>query len=249
MESTQKKWVLAISIAVLLIVLVLMVILFRPNWGAGKAKYVDGREELEMGGVRYCLLNDVEAETYVGSGITDVLKTERGERAGSIVSGGIMTVAVLYRVKDDPEGNYLIDSVGRIYVKKESADAEKARLSDPANFPVYRVLGASKEQDSFTDLSAEQYKIIEETAAVADGSVRITEKAYTEDFSGRREIFAFTEDRRFYHACGELFLYKDKVFVTTGFIKEKDTADRKAVLLGKPLSEKLQAELRSLWPQ
>lgn len=249
MESF-KKWLPFLLGGVIVITgMILMIVTMRPNWGADKAKYVNGREELELKGVRYRLINDVESETYVGSGITDVLKTERGERAGSIVSGGIMTVAVLYHVKDDAKDEYLIDSVGRIYVKSELADAAKVKFADPASFPVYRILGASKEHDSFTDISAELFERISAYASGTDGSVRITEKAYTEDFSDRREVFAFTEDLSFYRACGELFLYKNEVYVTTGFIKEKDTKDHKAVLLGNRLPDELQGELRSLWPQ
>lgn len=78
MESF-KKWLPFLLGGVIVITgMILMIVTMRPNWGADKAKYVNGREELELKGVRYRLINDVESETYVGSGITDVLKTERG---------------------------------------------------------------------------------------------------------------------------------------------------------------------------
>ena len=221
--------------------------MMRPNWGTEKAKYVDGREEVVLKDVHYRLINDVDTKAYVGSGIVDVLKTQRGERAGAIVSGGIMTIAVLYHVKDDTAGNYLVDSVGRIYAKKEIAEAEKAKFDDLSNYPVHGAVSGLKDTGSFTILKEEVYEIIRETAAEGEEPVKITDKAVTEDFDGRREIFAFSEDHMWYRACGELFLYKNDVYVTTGFQNEKETPDRKAVLSGRRLPDELQDPLRRLW--
>lgn len=245
-----RKWYPLIAIGSIVIFGTLFLFLaFRPKWGTDKAKYVDGRDELVLKDVHYRLINDVDTEAYVGSGIVDVLKTQRGERAGAIVSGGIMTMAVLYRVKDDASGNYLVDSVGRIYAKKEIAEAEKERLADLSNYPVHCAISGMKDTGSFVVLKEEAYEIIRETALAGEEPVKITDKSITEDYEGRRELFAFSEDRMWYRACGELFLYKNDVYVTTGFQNEKETADRKAVLSGRRLPDSLQDSLRTLWQQ
>ena len=228
--------------------IVFLFVTMKPKWGGDKATYVDGREELSLGGEHYRLINDVDAETFVGSGVSDVLKTERGEQAGSIVSGGFMTLGVLFKVKGDAEGNYLVDSVGRIYAKNAISETEKKRLSDPGNFPVHRVLGTDKSLESFVEIKPEDYEKIAAAAADVTASVRISEKSVAEDFDGRRKIFAFTEDGMWYRACGELFCYKDSVFVTTGFLTAKQTTDHKAVLTGTALPAELQEVFRPLFP-
>lgn len=245
-----KKWYPFICLGTFLIGgLVFLILTMRPNWGTDKAEYTDGREELVLKDEHFRLINDVDTEAYVGSGIVDVLKTERGERAGAIVSHGIMTIAVLYRVKGDTEGNYLVDSVGRIYAKKDIADAEKQKLDDLSNYTVHCVISGMKDTGSFTVLKEDAYRMIAEAAADPADSIRITDKAVTEDYDGRRELFAFTGDRMWYRPCGELFLYQNDVFVTTGFTESKDTADRKTVLTGTRVPEELQDSLRTLWQQ
>ena len=245
-----RKWYPLIALGLILIGgLIFMIVVMRPNWGTDKAKYVDGREELVLNDVHYRLINDVDTEAYVGSGIVDVLKTVRGDRAGAIVSHGIMTMAVLYRVKGDTEGNYLVDSVGRIYAKKDIADAEKQRLDDLSSYSRHYSIGGMKDTGSFILLKEEAYEMIVKAAADSADSVRITDQAVAEDYDGRREVFAFTDDLMWYRPCGELFLYQNDVFVTTGFTNSKETPDRKAVLTGTRLPEELQETLRALWQQ
>ena len=79
-------------------------------------------------------------------------------------------------------------------------------------------------------------------------NVRITDEMVTESYGLRREIFAFTEDNRFFRASNELFLYENEVYVTVRYLPASEAEDGKAMLVGTKLPGDLQAEFRPLFP-
>lgn len=229
-----------------------MIFLFhsmRPKNTGADARYLDGRDLLSVDGKEYALINDIESKTFIGSEVSDVVKAMRGEEKAKIISGGIMTVAVIYNVEGDPDGNYLIDAAGRLYAKKEIAERERARLQNPESFPVRKIVGQNKDMESLQVIGEESYaKILEAEKDLTD-NVRITDEKITDSYGLRREIFAFTEDGMFFRASNELFIYNEEIYVTVRFLTAKETKDGKAMLVGTKLPAELQAEFRPLFPQ
>ena len=221
----------------------------KPKNTGEDAKYLDGRDLLEVGGVTYGLINDIESKTYIGSEVSDVVKAMRGEEKAKIISGGIMTIAVIYTVDGDKDGNYLIDAAGRLYAKQEIAERERERLKNPENFPVRKIVSSDKSMEGLKDVSAEAYEAILLAENDLSDNVRITDEQFLDSYGLRREIFAFTEDGLFFRASNELFIYNDEVYVTVKFLPASETKDKKAMLVGTKLPAEYQAEFRGLFPK
>ncbi len=245
-----KKWYPLIIFGVLAVAgIVYVFISLKPKNYGEDAKYLDGRDLLSVGGVKYELINDIESKTYIGSEVSDVVKAMRGEEKAKIISGGIMTVAVIYSVDGDQDGNYLIDAAGRLYAKEEIADRERERLKNPENFPVRKIVSSDKSMEGLKDVSAEAYEAILLAENDLSDNVRITDEQFLDSYGLRREIFAFTEDGLFFRASNELFIYNDEVYVTVKFLPASETKDKKAMLVGTKLPAEYQAEFRGLFPK
>ena len=228
-----------------------MIFLFvsmRPKNTGAAARYLDGRDRMEIDGAEYALINDIEAKTYIGSEVSDAVRALHGEEKSKIVSGGIMTVAVIYKVEGDPDENYMIDASGRLYAKAEIADRERARLQDLSNFPVRKIVNSDKDMDGMKEIDPATYEQILAAEKDLTANVRITDEMVTESYGLRREIFAFTEDNRFFRASNELFLYENEVYVTVRYLPASEAEDGKAMLVGTKLPGDLQAEFRPLFP-
>ena len=74
-----------------------------------------------------------------------------------------------------------------------------------------------------SELTAEEAEMLRGLAE-AEEKITIADKVFVTDYSNRREIFAFTADGLFYKVTMELFLYKDEIYLTTGFTGDKNTA-------------------------
>ena len=243
-----KKWYPLIIFGILAVAgIVYVFVSMAPKNNGEDAKYLDGRDLMEVGGVTYALINDIESKTYIGSEVSDVVKAMRGEEKAKIISGGIMTVAVIYSVDGDADGNYLIDAAGRLYAKQEIADRERERLKNPENFPVRKIVSSDKSMEGLKDVSPKAYEAILAAEKDLSDNVRITDEQFLDSYGLRREIFAFTEDGLFFRASDELFLYSDEVYATVQFITASQAADGKAMLVGTKLPAEFQAEFRQLF--
>jgi len=235
-----KKWYPLLLFGMLAVAgIVYLFVSMKPKSGKG-ARYLDGRDLMEVGGVEYALINDIDAKTFIGTEVSDVVKAMHGEEKAKIQSGGLMTLAVIYKVEGDEEENYLIDSAGRLYAKKEIADRERARLADPANFPVRKVVSTGKTTESLKDLDEQTYERILEAEKDLSDNVRISDEYVTESYGLRREILAYTEDGLFCRATNELFLYNNEVYVTVAYLSADKTQNKKPMLIGTRLPDDLQ---------
>ena len=244
-----KKWYPLLLFGVFAVTgIVWLFVSMKPKSGTG-ARYLDGRDLMEVGGVEYALINDIETKTFIGTEVSDVVKAIHGEEKAKIQSGGLMTLAVIYKVEGDEDENYLIDSAGRLYAKKEIADRERARLADPANFPVKKVVGTGKTTESLREVDEETYKRIRAAEKDLSDNVRISDENVTESYGLRREILAYTEDGLFSRATDELFLYNNEVYVTVAYLSAETTQNKKPMLVGTKLPDDLQEMFRPLFGQ
>ena len=247
-----RKWGIFLAAGAFFIA-VLIFILTAGNSNKGKtAHYTNGTLEVEIDGVRYELINDVDGETYIGSMVSDALKAERGEKVGTVTSYGIMTVAVLYRVSGDETGELLIDARGRIYAKS-GTEEKYAALTAEECFTDYRMAVGAKTYDTLADIEdaipAEVLKSLKEytegTSEGMDNTVRIDDPLVSEKETNRRELFVFTEDGMFYKAALELFQYNGHVYVTSGYTDNGD--DAADVLFGLRVSEEAEEYFLKVW--
>ena len=243
-----KKWYPLIIFGILAVAgIVYVFVSMAPKNNGEDAKYLDGRDLLEVGGVKYELINDIESKTYIGSEVSDVVKAMRGAEKAKIISGGIMTVAVIYSVDGDADGNYLIDAAGRLYAKQEIAGRERERLKNPENYPVRKIVSSDKSMESLKDVSPNAYEAILAAEKDLSDNVRITDEQFLDSYGLRREIFVFTEDGLFFRASDELFIYNDEIYATVQFIPASEASDGKAMLVGTKLPAEFQAEFRPLF--
>ncbi len=244
MKAKFRKWSPLVALGLFLVVVVIF-ILTAGKEDPSEAHYVQGVNELTLNGVSFTLINDIEAETYIGSMVSDVLKGCRGERVGAIESYGIMTVAVLYAVEGDARNRYLVDSKDRLYVRTDLLEETRAMLSKEESFSVFRIVGKDKDMKSLKDLEKED---VEEIFRMAKEGTEVTINAtkVVTDYNNRREVFAFTEDRTLYRAALELFLYNNEVYVTTFFEGNEDKL-QKQTLKGVKLTEGLREKLLGMW--
>lgn len=251
-KVNDMNWKKILPVALPIVVFVGL-ILFLALSGRQKqgriARYVDGRDVIEIEGVRYALINDTEAQSYIGSLVSDVVKATRGEQYASIRSKGLfaMTLGVLSRIEGDADTLYLLDGNGNLYAREGQAEALRNRLADRSAFSDYKIIGKNKKNGEMREMPAEDYAAITAAAADPEGCLEIREKNITEDYDTRREVFAFTEDGMFFRACSELFLYNNEVFVTVGFVDSKSSKDKKSVLTGKRLPKEIADRYRDLW--
>ncbi len=242
-EALRKWWPLVAFL--LFFVAVLLFILFGGKEDTTEAHYVQGVNEITLDGVSYTLVNDIEAETYIGSMVSDIIKGCRGERIGSVQSYGIMVVAILFEVPGDTEHRYLTDSNDRLYVQTAHLEEYYKMLASPDAFCDYRMVGADKNMDSLKKLDEAAVEVILE-AQEKGQEVTVEDKAFIINYDNRREVFAFTSDGFLYRARLELFLYNNEVYVTTHFEGDEDTS-RAQVLKGVRLPEELQSMLKEIW--
>ena len=193
----------------------------RGNDSGSKAKYTDGIKALEMDGNKYELINDITAETYVGSKILSVAGAGRGEQVGIIKSMGVITIAKLFRVLGDTEGKYLID------------------------FPNLHIVNAKHDPYESKELTPEEAEMLRSLPDSAE-EISVPDKSFIMDYSNRREIFGFTEDGLIYKVTMELFLYKDAVYLTSGFEGDKNTA-KEQKLSGRKLPDEWQEKFAEYW--
>ena len=158
-----------------------------------------------------------------------------------------MTIAVIYSVDGDQDGNYLIDAAGRLYAKQEIAGRERERLKNPENYPVRKIVNSDKSMESLKDVSPNAYEAILAAEKDLSDNVRITDEQFLDSYGLRREIFAFTEDGLFFRASDELFIYNDEIYATVQFIPASEASDGKAMLVGTKLPAEFQAEFRPLF--
>lgn len=229
----------------LFFVAVLLFILFGGKEDTTEAHYVQGVNEITLDGVSYTLVNDIEAETYIGSMVSDIIKGCRGERIGSVQSYGIMVVAILFEVPGDTEHRYLTDSNDRLYVQTAHLEEYQKMSADPNSFCDYRMVGADKNMDSLKNLDVDTVQTILDAQENGE-EVTVDDKAFIINYNNRREVFAFTSDGFLYRASFELFLYNNEVYVTTYFEGDEDTS-RAQVLKGVRLPEELQLKLKEIW--
>lgn len=216
----------------------------RGNDNGEKAKYINGVSELEMGGTKYAMINDLTTEVYVGSQVRVIVGAERGEQVGIVRSMGI-TLAKLFQVVGDTDGKYLVDSNGRLYAKSNIADAERTRLATDASFSKFRVVGAEHDPQKSTELTAEEATMLL-ALAKETADTTVTDKNVVTDYSNRREVFAFTEDGIFHKVVLELFLYKNEVYLTIDFAGDKNTL-KEQKLTGVKLPEETQERFSAFW--
>ena len=96
-----KKWYPLLLFGVFAVAgIVWLFVSMKPKSGTG-ARYLDGRDLMEVGGVEYALINDIETKTFIGTEVSDVVKAIHGEEKAKIQSGGLMTLAVIYKVEGD----------------------------------------------------------------------------------------------------------------------------------------------------
>lgn len=249
MKDNVKNWLpLVVFFALLLGGIIVLIVTMKPKKNGEKAAYVDGFSEIAVGDEHYVLVNDIESQSYIGSGVGDFVKCKRSDTAASI-TGGFMTLNVLYRVEGDASGNFLTDSNGRIYAKKEISQSEKERLSLQDSYVKYKVIDTDKKSGQFHDISIEQYAKLMELASDTEDVIRLDDKQIAEEFDNRREVFAFTADEAFFRACAELFLYNNEVYLTIDYLNAKQSETKKAVLTGTKLPEELQTVFRPFWPK
>ncbi len=248
MRKKHGIWGPLLALALFMIaVLVFIFTAGSQNRGA-QGHYVNGVMEIRLEDENYVLLNDVESQSYIGSQVSDVIKAERGKKVGTIASYKILTLAVLYEVEGDTKGQYLVDSKERIYVRKELYEEVSAQLKEESAFCDYRIVNSEKKYDTLVDIDDEKARQTEALAndESSEGLLQIDDVLVTQDFSNRREIFAFTADGVLYRARLELFLYQDQIYVTTRY---EDNSDEKkpSILTGKLLPEELQEYYKSMW--
>ena len=217
----------------------------RGNENGDKAKYTNGVSELEMGGTKYAMINDLTTEVYVGSQVRVIVGAERGEQVGMVRSMGIFTLAKLFQVVGDTDGKYLVDNNGRLYAKSDIADAERARLAADESFSKLRIVGAEHDPQKSTELSAEEATmlraLVKETA-----DTTVTDKSFVTDYSNRREVFAYTSDGIFRKVVMELFLYKNEVYLTIDFAGDKNTMKEQKLMAVK-LPKEVQERFSAFW--
>lgn len=240
-----KKWSLLLAATIVLVGGIIWAALaMKPKDDRGK--FIEIGSELELDGVRYKVVNDMHTDAYIGSQVADVIRAQIGERIASVSSGG-MPVAVIYKVQNDANGKYIMDTSGNIYVKAEDAEAERERLGLFESFPIYKVTRYRKRFDDMVRVSEEGMRILIEYAESPHVDVSVNSSAIAENLGERREIIAFTEDEALYHPVYELFLYEEKVYLTVRFYDKKSSPDHKTTVQGMRLPEELQKEFRPLW--
>lgn len=248
MRDEWKKWMPLVAFGLFLIGgIVFLILMLKPKKIGDGASYIDGFNEIAVGETHYVMINDIEAESFVGSGVGDFVKVKRGEKVTSI-TGGFMTLCILYKVEGDNEDRYLSDSNGRLYAKKDIAEAEKARLSDWGIYTKHKIIDSDKNSGEFHDITEEQYGALLALCEEQFDAINIDDKQIAEEFDNRREVFAFTEDEMAFRACAELFLYNNEVYVTIAYVNAKNSKTKKAILTGKKLTDGMQKEFRYLWP-
>lgn len=220
----------------------------RGNDSGSKAKYTDGIKALEMDGNKYELINDITAETYVGSKILSVAGAGRGEQVGIIKSMGVITIAKLFRVLGDTEGKYLIDNTGRLYMRTgigvNAAEVREA-MKGEAFFSNLHIVNAKHDPYESKELTPEEAEMLRSLPDSAE-EISVPDKSFIMDYSNRREIFGFTEDGLIYKVTMELFLYKDAVYLTSGFEGDKNTA-KEQKLSGRKLPDEWQEKFAEYW--
>ena len=218
----------------------------RGNESGGKAKYTSGVTELELDGTAYTMINDILAETYVGSKVKSVVSAESGKQAGVIRSMAVFTIAKLFRVQGDEEERYLIDNLGRLYARSDIAEELKNRLATDDGLPVKKIVTAEHSTKTARELPGEEAGMLAELQKNGGEEKTVTDASFVTDYSNRREIFAFTEDGLLYKVSAELFLYQGSVYLTTGFEGDKKTA-KEQKLTGVKLPEEWQARFAEYW--
>lgn len=218
----------------------------RGNNTGGKAKYTSGVTDLELDGTAYTMVNDILAESYVGSKVKSVVGAQSGKQAGVIKTMAVFTVAKLFRVEGDEDGRYLIDNLGRLYARSDIAEELKSRLATDDGLPVRKIVTSAHSPLSARDLSAEEIGMLTELQKNGGEETTIKDVSFVTDYSNRREIFAFTEDGLLYKVVTELFLYRGSVYLTTGFEGDKNTA-KEQKLTGVKLPEEWQSHFAEYW--
>lgn len=234
-----------IRIALLLGILTAIVIfIFTRGSGSGDSgKYTDGVKELKIGDETYRLVNDITDRTTIGSQVPAFVRAERGERTASVKSFGLITIMAIYKVKGDSNGDYLVDSSDRIYAKSALADELKAKLENAASFADYRIVDATRTIENMKKLSEENVEMLR---GLTGEETVVSDKNFVTDYTNRREVFAFTDDGLFRRAAMELFLYKEDVYLTTGFTGNTDL-EKEQTLRGVKLPAEYQAEFAAYW--
>ncbi len=248
MRKKLGIWGPVIALGVFMIAVLIFIFTAGSGNRGAEGHYVNGIREISLEDENYILINDVDSKSYIGSQVSDVWKAGRGEKVGTISSHRILTLAVLYEVTGDSERKYLVDSKERIYVRKDLYDGTMAVLAEESAFCDYRIVDSEKKYDALLDIDDEKALQTEALAknGSSEGLLQIDDVLVTQDFGNRREIFAFTEDGLLYKAKLELFLYRDKIYVTTRYEDNSD-AKKPSVLTGKLLPEELQEYFKSVW--
>ncbi len=247
-----RKWGIWIILGVAFISVLVFVLTAGNKTKGVTIHYTNGVTELEAEGTLYTLFNDVTSETYVGSMVSDYLKVERGAKYGTVSSYGIMTLAVLYKVKGDESGELLVDTRDRLYVKKGTEEKWKQKTSEE-NLVDYRFASGSKTYTSLKDADDDKcsaaldlLRRYESGETVGtDQVVKIDDPLISENESIRREVFVFTADGLVYKAAFELFQYQNHIFLTVGY--ESNGNDGANVQYGLRISGELEEYFQQFW--
>jgi len=241
-KSSRGVWIRRGLIAAAVIGVI--VFLFTRGSGRGAdGKYTSDVNHLRIFGREYVAVTDIMTEETIGSKVRALVYAEHGERAGSVRTLGIFTIAALYRVKGDTEDLFLVDSSERIYVRASEAEKFRAILADDASFSEYRIVNSVKKPPEVKSIPKEQMQILQE---LTGEETTVTDKLAVANYSNRREILGYTKDGMFRKPLAELFLYNNTVYLTTSFIGDRDINEYQE-LKGRALPEEWQTVFREYW--
>ncbi len=253
MRKFLSKWSTLIIVGIFF--LIVLYIIFFTGSDAKTAHYKNGVEIILLDDCEYTLINDITAKDVIGSKVSSILSANRAEKCGQIKSMGILVMSTLYHAEGDRDGQYLVDSSGRVYILSEKAPEIKEKIQDGSVFTIFKIDTDTKSLNQLTELSDDAVAMLENLKKqAADGdekneelkTVTINDKSFVSDYSNRREIFGFSEDGVLFQALTELFLYNDEVYLTTVFVGDEDTK-KEQILMGVRIPDEWQEMFQKSW--
>lgn len=237
-----RKWWM---IPVYLIVMIILIIFI--SHGDEKDLYkahFKGENEVTVGDVDYKLLSKDEKGHYIASYVSDKLTGVKNKKVATMRSY-ILYVSVFYSVTGDENMDYLMDGKNSVYVKSSLYDSVKQYYDDVSNITSYKITDKSKDMNSMTALSNEDYEAL---LAVKGEEIKFTDALITENYATRREIYGYYDNGLFCRAVAELFRDKENnIYLTTKMVDGKENKDGITLLYGIELPEDMQEKYRSIW--
>ncbi len=237
-----RKWWMIPVYLILMIILIIFI-----SSGDEKDLYkahFKGENEVTVGDVDYKLLSKDEKGHYIASYVSDKLNGIKNKKVATMRSY-ILYVSVFYSVTGDENMDYLMDGKNSVYVKSSLYDSVKQYYDDVSNITSYKITDKSKDMNSMTALSNEDYEAL---LAVKGEEIKFTDALITENYATRREIYGYYNNGLFCRAVAELFRDKENnIYLTTKMVDGKENKDGITLLYGIELPEDMQEKYRSIW--